>query len=51
MDKHYKVLVIGGGTAGITVVAFLKRKDKKLKIGLIEPSDNHYYQPAWGWNL
>jgi sulfide:quinone oxidoreductase len=27
--------------------AQLLRKDKNLDIGLIEPSDTHYYQPAW----
>ena len=45
--SHYKILIIGGGTAGITVAAQFKRKDKSLTIGLIEPSENHYYQPAW----
>ena len=45
--EHYQILVIGGGTAGITVAARLLRKNKKLDIGLIEPSEQHYYQPAW----
>lgn len=45
--NHYQVLIIGGGTAGITVAAQLKRKDKNLKIAIIEPSEKHYYQPAW----
>ncbi|MFD2201787.1 NAD(P)/FAD-dependent oxidoreductase [Shivajiella indica] len=45
--SHYKILIIGGGTAGITVAAQLKLKDKSLSIGLIEPSEKHYYQPAW----
>lgn len=45
--KHYQILIIGGGTAGITVAAQLKRKKSSLQIGLIEPSDKHYYQPAW----
>ncbi|WP_457617402.1 FAD-dependent oxidoreductase [Lutibacter sp.] len=47
MSKHFQVLVIGGGTAGIMVASMLKRKDKSLQIGLIEPSETHYYQPAW----
>ncbi|GJM29020.1 MAG: pyridine nucleotide-disulfide oxidoreductase [Cyclobacteriaceae bacterium] len=46
MEK-YKVLIIGGGTAGITVAATLLRKQPKLKVAIIEPSDKHYYQPAW----
>ena len=47
MKSQYQVLVIGGGTAGIMTAAQLIRKNKSLKIGLIEPSDTHYYQPAW----
>jgi len=46
MEK-YKVLIIGGGTAGITVAAQLLRKKPGLKLGIVEPSDKHYYQPAW----
>ncbi len=45
--KNYQILIIGGGTAGITIAAQLKRKDSKLQIAIIEPSDKHYYQPAW----
>lgn len=45
--KHYQILIIGGGTAGITVAAQLRKKDKTLKMGIIEPSDKHIYQPAW----
>lgn len=45
--KHYQILIIGGGTAGITVAAKLQKKDKNLKMAIIEPSDKHIYQPAW----
>lgn len=45
--SHYQILIVGGGTAGITVAAQLKRKDKTLQIAIIEPSEFHYYQPAW----
>lgn len=43
----YQVLIIGGGTAGIMTAAQLKKAKKDLRIALIEPSDKHYYQPAW----
>ena len=43
--KH-QVLIVGGGTAGITVAARLLRKGY-TDVAVIEPSDKHYYQPLW----
>jgi len=43
---HHQVLIVGGGTAGITVAARLLRKGHK-DIAVIEPSAEHYYQPLW----
>lgn len=42
-----KVLIIGGGTAGITVAAQLKNKIAKLEVQIFEPSEYHYYQPLY----
>jgi len=44
---HFQVLIIGGGNAGISTAAQLLRKKKDLQIAIIEPSEKHYYQPAW----
>jgi sulfide:quinone oxidoreductase len=45
---HHPVLIIGGGTAGITVAASLKRHGSgAIHIAVVEPSDMHYYQPAF----
>ena len=44
--KH-QIVVVGGGSAGIAVSATLLRKEKGLDIAIIEPSDIHYYQPAF----
>jgi len=45
---HHDVVVVGGGTAGITVAAQLtKGWFNKTDVAIIDPSDNHYYQPAW----
>ena len=44
MARHHQVLIIGGGTAGITVAAQLRRKDRLLDVAIIEPSEIHYYQ-------
>ncbi|MBI2993719.1 MAG: NAD(P)/FAD-dependent oxidoreductase [Gammaproteobacteria bacterium] len=45
--KH--LVIVGGGTAGITVAATLMRKagGTAVDITLIDPSDVHYYQPAF----
>lgn len=42
-----RLLVIGGGTAGIGVIASLKKRIKNLQITVIDASENHYYQPGW----
>jgi sulfide:quinone oxidoreductase len=47
MDSHYEILVIGGGTGGIMTASKILRNDKSIKLGIIEPADTHYYQPAW----
>jgi sulfide:quinone oxidoreductase len=44
-DKH-RIIIVGGGTAGISVAARLLRKGHS-DVAIIEPSDTHYYQPLW----
>ncbi|QOQ76605.1 NAD(P)/FAD-dependent oxidoreductase [Pseudomonas poae] len=41
------IVVIGGGSAGIGLLASLLKRDPQLNITLIEPSEYHCYQPAW----
>jgi len=47
MKHHFQILIIGGGNAGVSVASQLLIKNPKLKIGMVEPSEKHYYQPAW----
>ncbi len=47
MEKHFQILIIGGGTGGIMVAAQLKNRQPDLSIAIIEPSEKHYYQPAF----
>lgn len=47
MKKHHQVLIIGGGNAGLSAASQLLHKDRHLDIAIIEPSEKHYYQPAW----
>jgi len=47
MADHYDVLICGGGTGGLTVAAQLLLADNPPTVGIIEPSEKHYYQPLW----
>jgi sulfide:quinone oxidoreductase len=47
MKNHYQILIVGGGNAGLSVASQLLRKKSNLNIGIIDPSEKHYYQPAW----
>ncbi|SMF97175.1 sulfide:quinone oxidoreductase [Methylomagnum ishizawai] len=43
---HHRVVVVGGGAAGLGVAARLLRAGIK-DVAIVEPSENHYYQPFW----
>jgi sulfide:quinone oxidoreductase len=42
-----KVVIVGGGAAGITMAAYLSNMLKKPDITLIEPNEIHHYQPGY----
>ncbi|MBE9041061.1 NAD(P)/FAD-dependent oxidoreductase [Oscillatoriales cyanobacterium LEGE 11467] len=46
-NRHHQIVVVGGGTAGITASAQLLASRSSLDIAIVEPSDKHYYQPGW----
>ncbi len=47
MTQHHHVLIIGGGTGGITVAAHLRNQPNPPDVTIVEPSAKHYYQPIW----
>ena len=47
MANHHQIVVIGGGNAGISAAAYALLQEKNLDIAIVEPSEKHYYQPAW----
>jgi TIGR01244 family protein len=47
LARRCEVVIVGGGAGGISVAASLKKRDPDLDIVIVEPRDEHYYQPGW----
>lgn len=47
MNSTHTVVVIGGGAAGIATAASLLKRQPRLDIAIIEPSEVHAHQPGW----
>ena len=43
---HHRIVIIGGGTAGLSVAARLRRLGMR-DVALVEPAGTHYYQPLF----
>ncbi len=43
---HHRIVIVGGGSAGISVAARLRRAGED-DIALVDPASFHYYQPLW----
>ena len=46
-QNHHTVLIVGGGAAGVSLANNMHRKNNKIDIAIIEPSEKHYYQPGF----
>ncbi|MDA3919721.1 MAG: FAD/NAD(P)-binding oxidoreductase [Salinisphaera sp.] len=46
-NRHHRIVIAGGGTAGLSVAATLLRQSPQLDVAVIDPSDDHDYQPGW----
>lgn len=47
MKDSYRVLILGGGTGGISVTSRLRSHLGDSNIAIVDPSEFHYYQPQW----
>ena len=47
LKTECEVLIIGGGSAGIAAAASIIKRQPDINIAIIEPNEQHYYQPAW----
>jgi sulfide:quinone oxidoreductase len=45
--SRHQIIIVGGGHAGISVAARLRRASGRYGITMIEPRSTHYYQPLW----
>jgi len=46
-ERSFDFVIVGGGAAGLATAASLLRRSSAHSIAIIEPSENHYYQPGW----
>lgn len=44
---HHEIVIVGGGAAGIAVASSLLSRNSELDVVIVDPADNHYYQPGW----
>jgi sulfide:quinone oxidoreductase len=44
--RQHRIVIVGGGSAGISVAARLRRKGQE-DVAVIDPAATHYYQPLW----
>ena len=44
---HHQVVIVGGGSAGLTVASQLLNKPNAPEVAIIDPAEKHYYQPLW----
>ncbi|EMD81829.1 bifunctional protein tyrosine phosphatase family protein/NAD(P)/FAD-dependent oxidoreductase [Pacificimonas flava] len=45
--RRHRVVIAGGGSGGLAAAASLLKRRRNLDIAVIEPSEQHYYQPGW----
>lgn len=43
----FDVVIVGAGSGGIAAAASLLKRRSALRIALVDPADEHYYQPGW----
>lgn len=46
-NLSHQIVIIGGGSAGIATAASLLKRKPSLDIAIIEPKEEHFYQPGW----
>lgn len=45
--RHFDILIVGGGAAGVAAASSLLARVQSLSIAIVDPAEVHYYQPGW----
>lgn len=45
--ESYDVVIVGGGAGGVATAASILKRRPRAKVALIEPREEHFYQPGW----
>lgn len=43
----YDVAILGAGSGGIAAAASILKRNSKLRVAVIDPATEHFYQPGW----
>ncbi len=46
-QQAYDVVIVGAGSGGISAASSILKRNSNLSIALIDPADEHFYQPGW----
>lgn len=47
MSSTYDVVVVGAGAGGLAAASSLLKRNKNIRIAVVDPSETHDYQPGW----
>jgi sulfide:quinone oxidoreductase len=47
MDSSFDIVIVGAGAGGLAATSSLRKRNKNIRIAVVDPSETHDYQPGW----